>query len=115
MDRFAKPFAEQRDDLTDLDNLFRGGQNEGGKTFPRVLPQKPQSATTGDGFVHRLVVRKSFQHGGQINFRLEKFTEKIPIRNWRGSFGVNAVGCLGQADEMFSDDHTSELQSRQYL
>ena len=90
--------------MPDLDDLLGRGQDERRETFPRLLPQQAQSAAGGDGAPHRLVVGKSFEHGGQIGFGLEKIAEPLPVGNRRGGFGADAVARLRQPDKMFSDN-----------
>ena len=103
-DRFAKSFAEQGDDLPDLDDLFGRGQNERRETFPRVLPQHAQSATRGHRIAHRRVIGKSFEHGGQIRFGLQIVAQPLPVGDRPGGFGANAVAPLCQAHPMPADD-----------
>ena len=43
-DRFAKSFAQDRNDLPDLDDLLRRGENERRQAFPRFLAQQPEPA-----------------------------------------------------------------------
>jgi hypothetical protein len=90
--------------LPDLDDLFGRGQNERRQAFPRLLAQHAQSAARGDRRSHRHVVGKRFEHGGQINSRLKKIAEPIPILDRYGSFRANAVGRLRQSHPMLSDD-----------
>ena len=103
-ERLAEPFAEQGDDLPDLDDLFGRGQNERRETFPRLLPQHAQSAARGHGIAHRRVVGKSFEHGGQIRFGLQIIAQPLPVGDRPGGFGANAVARLCQAHPMLADD-----------
>ncbi len=103
-ERFAESFAEQGDDLPDLDDLFGRRQNKRRETFPRVLPQHAQTVTGGNCVAHRRVIGKSFEHGGQIRFGLQIIAQPPPIGDPPGGFGANAVAHLRQAHPTLADD-----------
>jgi len=103
-DWFAEAFAEQGDDLPDLDDLFGRRQNKRRETFPRVLPQHAQTATRGNRIAHRRIIGKSFEHGVQIRFGLQVVTQPLPAGDRPGGFGEDTVVSLGQAHPALADD-----------
>ena len=103
-DEFAKVLAEQGDDLADLHNLLGGGEDEGGETFPRVLPEQAESTAMSDGGTHGRVIGEGLENGGEIYLGLEEVPEKIPISYGRMGGGVKSISGLGEAQGVSSDD-----------
>ena len=102
--RFAEAFAQQADNLADLDNLLGGREDEGRETFPRFLAQQPQPATRGDGLPHWFVVGKSFQDVGEVNVGLQIIFEELPIRDGCSGAGVETVVGLCEREKMFAQN-----------
>src|SRR5437660_12140241 len=102
--RSAEFAAEKADDLLDLHNLFRRGENERGEAFPGILSQQPQPATMRDACTHRFVIREGRENGIEINFRLQISGEPMPALNGDSSFCRNAGWRLLQPDPLLAND-----------
>ena len=86
--RLTVALAQRADDLPDLHDLLRGGENERCQTFPRVLPQQPQTATRFHRRAQmRIVAGKRGQHRAQVHVGLEKLLEPRPFAlRFRGAY-----------------------------
>ena len=103
-DWFAELLAQKRDDLLDLDDLLRGGADEGDEAFPRLLPQQAQPATSRHGGAHRLIVGEGGDNGGEVHVELEEVAQPIPVRLRDGGFGSDEFAYLMQAHAASGDD-----------
>ena len=110
--RFAKSFAQQRNNLPDLDDLFGRGQDERCETFPRILAQHAQSAARGDRAPHRHIVGKCFEHRPQIHFSLQVIAQPLPISDRPGSFGENAIRRSPQPHGIFPNHAGPKIGTR---
>src|ERR1043165_3815441 len=69
--RVAVAFAEQQNDLLDLNDLLGGRKDERRQTFPRVLTQQAQPATGADGGAHRRVLGERLHDLAQVQVDLQ--------------------------------------------
>ena len=100
----AEAFTEQPDDLTDLDDLFGGRQDERGEAFPRVLAQQAQAAAGGHGGAHGFVVGKRHRDSGEVQVELQVMSEPVPVRCGFRCFGSEREIVGAQADPVVTDD-----------
>jgi hypothetical protein len=98
-DRLAEALRQEANDLLDLNNLFCGGKDKRGETFPGILTQEPKAMTGLDrGAKMRIIRRESVDDSLQLDLGLEIMGEPGPIIRRSDCFGGDAVVVLFQSN-----------------
>lgn len=96
--------AERFNDLLDLDDLFRGREDEGGERFPVVLSEQAEAAAGFDGGEHRRVVWESRDGGFEIEIDLQILGQEIGVVASENRSDRRVLVGLRKANETVADD-----------
>lgn len=100
----AEALGEGFDDLADLDDLFGGGEDEGGEAFPGILAEEPEAGAGADGGAQGRVRGETVENGLEVAVELEVMGEPGPVGLGNGRFGAEPAAVGMQADPASGDD-----------